>query len=41
MSIISIYLIYTFMSQAYMFKQNVDTAQKYAYPLGIQIILHI
>ena len=35
------YLKYTFMSQAYMFKHNVDTAWKYEYPLGFQIILHI
>ena len=31
MKIIGIYLIYSVMSQAYMFKQNVDTARKYAY----------
>jgi len=30
---IGIYVIYTVMSQAYMFKHNVDTARKYAYPL--------
>jgi len=35
MKIIDIYLIYTFMSQAYMFKHSVDTAQKYAYTLWL------
>ena len=35
MKIIGIYLIYSVMSQAYMFKHNVDTAQKYAYPLWL------
>jgi len=33
MKIIGIYLIYSVMSQAYMFKHNVDTARMYAYPL--------
>jgi len=27
-----IYVKYTFITQAYMFKDNVDTARKYAYP---------
>ena len=37
MKIIGIYLIYSVMSQAYMFKHNVDTARKYmyAYPLWL------
>jgi len=35
MKIIGIYLIYSVMSQAYVFKHNVDTARKYAYPLWL------
>ena len=30
-----IYLIYSVMYQAYMFKHNVDSARKYAYPLWL------
>jgi len=29
------------MSQAYMFKHNVDTAWKYAYHFSVQILFHI
>ena len=29
------------MSQAYMFKHNVDIARKYAYHFRVQILLHI
>jgi len=35
MNIICIYLIYIFLSQAYMFKYNVNTARKNAYPISL------